>query len=436
MKNFTLQFSSSIKLLSLCVLLSFCTVTYGQGAIDDTQRTTSLDHPACIYYADEFTESVSIPRDPMVIARMESNRMPCANITVNYNGFTGPAQAAFQFAVDIWANSIDSEIPITVNANFTELDPNVLGSAGPTNFSTTPNAVSNTFYPQALVEKINNAESNPPAPDSPSIDINANFSNQINWYFGTNARPPNNQFDFVSVVLHELGHGLGFVGFGRLDDTNSNLGRIRFSNIPSIYDRFIENAAALSILSFPDPSTELLDQMTGNNLFCNSPLVRAENGNARPKIFAPSTFNPGSSYSHWNSSTFPQGNVNSLMTPSLAPGVANHNPGPVTLRFFEDMGWTICAGALSVDEFGLNNIQVSPNPFTSSISIQFVNVQNDNYKIDLMDINGRVVLSKNQTIENNTITLSNLQKMDDALYFIKITNTASGSSITKKVIKK
>jgi len=35
--------------------------------------------------------------------------------------------------------------------------------------------------------------------------------------------------------------------------------------------------------------------------------------------------------------------ANSLMTPSLANSEANHNPGPVTISLFADLGWTTCA---------------------------------------------------------------------------------------------
>ena len=52
-------------------------------------------------------------------------------ITVNYNG-TWPTAArdAFQYAVDIWKSQLTSTVPIVVDAEFKDLGPNVLGSAG------------------------------------------------------------------------------------------------------------------------------------------------------------------------------------------------------------------------------------------------------------------------------------------------------------------
>ena len=44
------------------------------------------------------------------------------------------------------------------------------------------------------------------------VDLTASFNSndKVNWYYGTDGNTPSGQFDFVTVVLHELGHGLGF----------------------------------------------------------------------------------------------------------------------------------------------------------------------------------------------------------------------------------
>src|SRR5437764_13529779 len=53
-----------------------------------------------------------------------------ATITVTYNGFTPEAQAAFQYAVEIWQTQITSPVAIDVVANWTPLGAGVLGAAG------------------------------------------------------------------------------------------------------------------------------------------------------------------------------------------------------------------------------------------------------------------------------------------------------------------
>src|SRR5690554_5136020 len=48
------------------------------------------------------------------------------------------------------------------------------------------------------------------------------------------------------------------------------------------------------------------------------------------------------------------------MTPQIGPGEAIHNPGPITLAFFEDMGWALCDGG-SVGDDCLNWQDPSPS---------------------------------------------------------------------------
>jgi len=123
------------------------------------------------------------------------------------------------------------------------------------------------------------------------------------------------------------------------------------------------------------------------------------------------------------------------MTPFIAPGEAIHDPGLVTLGFMEDMGWSICGGSLTVDEFNVDSVEVSPNPFTESVNIKLANGINDDYNINLFDINGRAIMSERFSATNGTITISNLDRLEDAFYFIKITNLNNNSSITKKIVK-
>jgi len=355
----------------------------------------------------------------------------CSNFIVTYTGFTPEAQAAFQFAVDIWAATLDSDQPIRVNAVFQPLNPGVLGSAGPTNFIPLSGGgiPANTAFAIALAEQITGNDINAGA-----ADINANFSSTAAFYFGLDANPPFNQVDFVSVVLHELGHGLGFLGFARPDNTGTQ-GALRNSGFVHAYDNFVENLGATSILTFADPSVALLNQYTGGNLFSNSPLAFAANGGLiRPELWAPPTFAQGSSYSHWEENIFPPANINSLMTPSIGFGQANHNPGPITIGLFEDMGWAICP-SLSVDDITLESLQIAPNPFNDNIRITLPGNYNDSaFNISIYDINGRVVFEKEATSTNRTIDI-NLEQLKTSLYFMQLEDSATGTTVTKKIVR-
>lgn len=132
---------------------------------------------------------------------------------------------AFQYAADIWGATLDSPETIYVVAAFNPLGANVLGSAGAWDvFSDFPGVglfpgaeFPETWYSSALADKRAGIDQDNTAPD-----ISAQFSSNFNFYLGLD----NNhgaQPDLVVVLLHELGHGLGFQNFVN-ESTGANLG--------------------------------------------------------------------------------------------------------------------------------------------------------------------------------------------------------------------
>src|SRR5262249_38452364 len=129
---------------------------------------------------------------------------------------------AFQYAANLWGALLVSPVTIRVGAKFDPLSCNassaILGSAGATevfrDFAGAPQP--GTWYPQALANALFGSDLDPQADD-----IQATFNSAIGttcafpnvWYYGLDGAPPNGQIDFVSVVVHELGHGLGFQTF-------------------------------------------------------------------------------------------------------------------------------------------------------------------------------------------------------------------------------
>ena len=289
-------------------------------------------------------ESMSGPRievraDPRVVRSFVPARASLraqerfVTINVNYTGFTPQAQAAFQHAVNIWADQLTSSVTIQVDAEFANLGSGVLGSAGPWLVRGASGLTPNTWYPVALANKITGADQLPGTPD-----IDAQFSSTFSWYYGTDGNAPSGTYDFVSVVLHELGHGLGFIGLGNVTGGSGSVGSGGF---PSIYDRFTENGAGQALLSFANPSAALGSQLQSNNVFFDGPRTRDANGGNPARLYAPAGWQGGSSYSHLNEATYPAGNPNSLMTPQIASREAIHDPGPITRAIFEDTGWTV-----------------------------------------------------------------------------------------------
>ena len=304
------------------------------------------------YYAGPVENPAKIPPPEVFLQRAQEVGAQTANITVNYTGFSGPAQTAFEYAVTIWESLITSPVDTVVDATWEPLSPSgVLGSAGASNFYRDfPNApVAGTWYATALANKLAGTDL-----DNyyglPDVEIQASFnSNFPDWYFGIDGNTPANQVDFVSVVLHELGHGLGFSGSMRIGSPFCNLGNGcwgRGSGYPFMYDRFAVNGSGQYLISdFINNSPELAAQLTSGNIYFNGPNAVKANGNADVKLHAPGTFSAGSSYSHldeiFNSTP------NALMTYSIGSGESIHNPGSVMLCMFKDMGWTVTVSGSS-----------------------------------------------------------------------------------------
>ncbi|MBC6606170.1 T9SS type A sorting domain-containing protein [Hymenobacter sp. BT188] len=265
-----------------------------------------------------------------------------ARIEVTYIGFPADARAAFQKAVDIWQSLLFSPVVIRVEARWEALDEGVLGAAGATQiYRNLPGAPkSNIWYPVALAEKIVGQELN-----GTNADISAEFSSNFDWYLGLDGLAPAGKFDLVSVVLHELGHGLGFVAASSYTDpppVTGPVASLNSSGFPWIFSTYIENGPGQRLAGnsrFPSPSLALADQFTSNDLYFGSPLVNAVTNGLRARLYAPAKFDGGSSISHLDEASYRAGDPNSLMTPQIGRAEAIQNPGPITLKMFDEMGW-------------------------------------------------------------------------------------------------
>lgn len=289
-----------------------------------------------VCYADHIDHPLTYIGLPGDLQRLTASgaRVKTASIEVEYFDFTPEAQAAFDYAVNIWAGLITSPVKIRIAAGWTSLQTGVLGAAGPSfwasNFKGAP--AFNVYYPGALAEKLAGAELN----NADEYDIVAQFNSSANWYFQTSGNPANGQYDFITVVLHELTHGLGFTGTFDILNGQGFYGDYT-QGIPFPYDLALQNGAAQNLYrEFDSPSSAMATQLTSNDLYFNSPV----NGSAI-KLYAPTNFRDGTSIAHLDNATYPQGTTNSLMRSSINMQEVNHDPGPVARNMMTDLGWVI-----------------------------------------------------------------------------------------------
>ena len=198
------------------------------------------------------------------------------------------ARIVFQFAADIWGAVLQSDVPITVSASFAKLDctatSGVLGSAGTTNIfafraPAPAGALANTWYHSALFDALSGQEANPGA-----ADIRARFNGALgstgciegsSWYFGLDGKQPGSSIDFLNVVLHEIGHGLGFSGFGSLTTGQPLAGGDGVAR-PDIYSTFVFDNTQNSSWYGMTPAQRVTAALDDGNLVFTGANVKAE----------------------------------------------------------------------------------------------------------------------------------------------------------------
>ena len=256
---------------------------------------------------------------------------------------------AFQHSADLWGACLNSNVTILINATMDPLTCTstsaVLGQAGATtvhaNFTNAP--VANTWYCQALANSLANTDLDPT-----TSDITAQFNSAINgsagclggysWYYGYDGNPGVNQIDFVSVVTHEIGHGLGFQTFCDLSTG------MKLSGLNDAYMLNLDRAGAAqpnySLMSNTqrvaanksDPNL----RWVGSDVTTTAgtiPVTAGLNG-GYVRLHAPMSLAPGSSVSHYSTAVTP----NELMEPSYTG--PNHNL-TLTAALFGDIGWSL-----------------------------------------------------------------------------------------------
>lgn len=272
---------------------------------------------------------------------------------------------AFQYAADIWGAYLASSVTILVDAEMNVLTCTptgaVLGSAGTQtvhrDFTGAPRSA--TYYPAALANALRGQDL-----IGGVADIGAQFNSAINgdpgclggnsWYYGVDSNPPGGQIDFVTVVLHEIGHGLGFQTFmsssgalfnGFEDHYLINLERAGAT--PSLYDNMTNDAQRAAGL-IDDPNLRWIGT-NANTAAAQVPVTAGLSGGML-RTHAPNPYQPGSSVSHWSTAVSP----NEVMEPSYTG--PQHFPG-LALYLMQDVGWpTTSSVAVAVSAFDVTAI--------------------------------------------------------------------------------
>ena len=315
-----------------------------------------------------------------------------ARFEVAYTGFPDAARAAFQAAVDTWSCRIRSDQTVRVSATWSSLEAGTLGSAGPylyRNFDGAP--ARDVWYPAALADHYARRDLGDGEPD-----IDAFFNSQFSdWHFGPGP-PPARAYDLYTVVLHELGHGLGLIGTMAVEDGLGYVGREPRG--PYSYDLHTVDAEGRPLLDatrYPDRSAALADALVSPVRFTGR-AVRASGSGPVP-LYSPSRWVAGGSYSHLDEDAFAPGTPDGLMTPFIAREETVAAPGTAVCAVLADVGWTLagdCAarvGPLPPIAGGVRVERRGPNPFSTTTRVSLESDATLSVGAVLVDVLGRRV---------------------------------------------
>lgn len=258
---------------------------------------------------------------------------------------------AAQYAANLLGQCLNSAVFIHVQA---QMDPQfcsattaTLGSAGASFVHKdwligNPPPAANTWYPQALASAIAGVDVNPGTPEviatfNSALDDDPLCLGGIGWYYGHDGNA-GSAVDFVTVVVHEICHGLGMQTYVNLlsgeklmgfNDTYM-LNLEQHGAAPPDWPSMTNAQRNASAGGDPDL------HWVGTSVTTAAPaiLVAGIGTGGHVRMHGPSPVSPGSSVSHFSSALSPS----ELMEPAYT-GVIHD--ARLAVHLFEDVGWDL-----------------------------------------------------------------------------------------------
>lgn len=193
---------------------------------------------------------------------------------------------------------------------------------------------STTFHPGYAFNHI--TTNIDPDPSVPDIFVTMDFG--YNWNSTTNPVQPS-QFDMVTVLLHEITHGLGFASMTQADGTSS----FPHDTVYTVFDNHLYTSGGTKLWNasgvFNSAALASLTGGPGAILFHGTSTNTAFGSN--PPIYTPASFAPGSSMAHWDNGIIPT----PVMTYSETNGVEKRHYQPFEIETLVDLGYHLRTNA-------------------------------------------------------------------------------------------
>jgi hypothetical protein len=289
------------------------------------------------------------------------------SITVTYvdavnSGFNdpnlGPARvAAFERAVEIWEQQLDGPIPLALRTRWAPNFPNILATSNPTtHYANQPFMVPLTWYPSALASQVENRNLPATSGSNAGFHLYIEFNDVVDqnpqgsgaFYYGLDGNGPANDYDFVTVALHELVHALGW--FSLVDYTDGSWSQPFPGDFPDISTKFLTRNGPTIDEDFEDMTdSERFASMTSGELYWfganimgateftappshSAPEINSE---GQVQVHADSPISSGTTLNHWDASHAEP----VLMAPDFLSAYKGHDIAEAK-ELLQDMGWS------------------------------------------------------------------------------------------------
>ena len=340
----------------------------------------------------------------------------------------------FNAAAQVWGAALTSTQTIKVQAAFETLTctagSGTLGSAGATGNYILTDGVDDRYYAVALAEALTGQNLNATA--SNTNEISATFNARVDlddtgclgstrFYYGLTGPAPAGTIALYPVVLHELAHGLGFAAFicrtspQCTNTTPATPYGAYFFDVPDVWSdtirdnnidglgsnrRWSELSTAERVVSFThDPFLVWNGMTVSSNIAGQAAVAKNED---RLRMYAPGTFVPGSSISHFHSDASP----NLLMEPSLSTGVFTQTD--LTDCLLADIGWINSRCATVINTTPTLDALPGPVNLLEDAATQVVNLSGiGDADVLVQELSVAAVSSNTALIANPTVSYTN-----------------------------
>ncbi len=315
--------------------------------------------------------------------------------------------AVFNRAADILNATFDIAVTVNVNSSFDPLfcDTNsaTLGSAGAADYEFINDGSEWTVYADALANQLQGGDVTPAA-----TEINAQFNSGIGnpgclqssgWYLGFDD-PAGSGNSLLSVVLHEIMHGMGFLSL--LGSDGSSGATVSGNYVYDPYSKLLYDATQGARVTTLNQSQRAAATVSNGNLVWDGAQANAQLGgfstgvnNGRMQMYAPTSYTPGSSVNHFDTATAP----NELMEPQYmefldAAGLAKY--------LLADIGWTLAATANSAPVMGSITAKTLNEDSTLNMAVSATDADGDSLTYSITSATAELGAS----ISGTTLTIA------------------------------